>query len=116
MRGNRPLAAIFPGAIPDGGADPGSCVGLSAGTSTVSPAQTGIQNRRRLKEGGQRCASFCLGGGSGSRALLRSPGMTVLGWSDDPGSVLRLSGMTLVGGVSNSQHLWTRSVSCEPVR
>jgi hypothetical protein len=32
------------------------------------------------EESDQRCASFCLVGGSGSRALLRSPGMTVLNW------------------------------------
>jgi hypothetical protein len=55
----------------------------------VIPAQAGIHKRQRLKEGDQRRASVCTVSGYGSRALLRSPGMTVLDWSYDPGSSLR---------------------------
>ena len=57
--------------------------------NAVIPAQAGIQNHDVSEEREQRRASFCPVGGYGSRALLRGPGMTVLGWSDDPGSALR---------------------------
>ncbi len=56
----------------------------------VIPAKAGIHRRRRLKEGEQRRASSCFVSGYGSRALLRSPGMTVLHPVSDPGSALTL--------------------------
>ena len=54
---------------------------MGAGSSTLSsPRRRGSITADVSEESDQRCASFCLVGGYGSRALLRSPGMTVLNW------------------------------------
>jgi hypothetical protein len=70
----------------------------------VIPAQAGIHSRRHFKDGDWRLASFWTVGGYGSRALLRSPGMTVLCSDGDPGSAVP-SGMTQVVNLSKSQRL-----------
>ncbi len=46
--------------------------------TVIIPAQAGIHNHDASGKGDQRPASFGTVSGYGSRALLRSPGMTVL--------------------------------------
>jgi hypothetical protein len=82
--------------------------------TAVIPAQAGIHNYDVSRRGEQRRACVWTVSVYGSRVLLRSPGMTVLYSSCDPGSALRFVRDDSVVDWSNSQHLWARSCCCEP--